>query len=87
VSGALAPCGDTAAFVRQAAALAGDLERVRRIGANARAAAGERGWERVVRELEDALAGAADQRSASLPFMNAVPLTRTTRPSFVNSTT
>jgi len=86
VSGALVPCGDTDLFVKQAVALAGDLSRVRRMGSKARQEAEARGWERVVTELEETLAAAADQRSASLPFMSVVPLTRTTRPSLVNST-
>src|SRR5258708_17535040 len=86
-SGALVPCGDTRAFVAQAAALVGDLERVRRLGEGARREAEGRGWPRVVAELEEVLSAAADQRSASLAFLSKVPLTGTTPPAFVSSTT
>jgi glycosyltransferase involved in cell wall biosynthesis len=61
-SGLLAPYGDSASFVAHAAALAVDLERARSLGIRARAASAERGWERVVEQLESVLAAAADVR-------------------------
>jgi glycosyltransferase involved in cell wall biosynthesis len=64
VSGALAACGDAGSFVQRAAALAADPARARRLGERARAAAAERGWERVVHQLEAALAAAADAGGA-----------------------
>lgn len=58
-TGVLVPFGDQAAFTRQSAALAADCARVRRLGRAARADALERGWDRVVGELEAVLRAAA----------------------------
>lgn len=54
-SGLLAPFGDAAAFTTQAAALAADSARIRRLGENARREALGRGWDRVGAELETIL--------------------------------
>jgi glycosyltransferase involved in cell wall biosynthesis len=59
VSGMLAPRGDSAAFVAQAAALATDPDRARRLGESARREALARDWDRVAAELEVVLAAAA----------------------------
>ena len=67
-SGLLVPFGDVASFTAHVAALAADPERVRRLGGNARRAALERGWDRVVAELEAVLAAAAGQA-----MMNELP--------------
>ncbi|HEV3011495.1 MAG TPA: glycosyltransferase family 1 protein [Burkholderiales bacterium] len=59
-SGLLVPFHDEASFVDQAAALAADAARARRLGQAARVAAEGRGWDHVVRELESVLFAAAD---------------------------
>ena len=59
VSGVLAPCSESDAFVAQAAALASDPARARRLGERARREASGRGWDRVAAELEAVLSAAA----------------------------
>jgi glycosyltransferase involved in cell wall biosynthesis len=66
VSGVLAPCGDSAAFVAHAAALASDPTRARRLGESARCEALARGWDRVAAELEAVLAAAAQVGAAQV---------------------
>jgi glycosyltransferase involved in cell wall biosynthesis len=63
-SGLLVPCGDTASFVAHAAALAADLPRAQALGARGRLTAVQRAWDAVVRELEAALAAAAEAHGA-----------------------
>ena len=52
--------GNESEFVAQAAALAGDPERIRSLGARARTRAAGFGWDRVVGDLETVLLAAAD---------------------------
>lgn len=59
VNGMLAPRGDSTAFVAQAAALAKDPPRARRLGEGARREALTRSWDRVAAKLEAALSAAA----------------------------
>lgn len=54
-TGALAPFGDETAFVQRAAELAGDLDRVRGIGRNARLVAEGITWERIARDFQGVL--------------------------------
>jgi glycosyltransferase involved in cell wall biosynthesis len=65
-SGVLAACADDAGFSSQAAALAGDLARARRLGENARKEALARGWDRVAAELAAVLAAAAQTGAAQV---------------------
>ena len=60
----LAPRGDSTAFVAQAAALAKDPPRARRLGEGARREALTRSWDRVAAKLEAALSAAAQMGAA-----------------------
>jgi glycosyltransferase involved in cell wall biosynthesis len=71
VSGLVAGFGDAQAFTRLAVGLAGDRERVRRLGGAARAAAERVDWRWIVTAFEDALlelssSDAAGEAHASL---------------------
>lgn len=70
-SGLLAAFGDAQEFTRLAAAIAGDREEAKRLGANARAVAEKLDWSWVVSEFEAALlelaAGSCGHEPASLP--------------------
>ena len=65
-SGLLVPFGNDEDFVKQAASLAMDAARVRRLGEAARVEAAGRGWDCVVRELEAVLYAAGDASRAAL---------------------
>ena len=70
-SGLIARFDDAEEFVRLAAGLAGDRERIRRLGAAARAAAEKVDWTWIVADFENALLelsaqGTADELGASL---------------------
>ncbi|MGE4178712.1 MAG: glycosyltransferase family 4 protein [Limisphaerales bacterium] len=52
-NGWVATKGDETAFLRLASEAAGDLDRIRRLGAAAREDARPRGWDSIVRQLED----------------------------------
>jgi glycosyltransferase involved in cell wall biosynthesis len=66
-SGLLAPCGDQAAFVRQAVALAADPVAARGLGLVARDTALGLGWERIVARIESVFVGATLQRHGAMP--------------------
>ena len=65
-SGLLVPFGNDEDFVGQAASLAMDAARVRRLGEAARIEAAGRGWDCVVRELEAVLFAASGSGRAAL---------------------
>ncbi|MFM2056756.1 MAG: hypothetical protein RLY71_1141 [Pseudomonadota bacterium] len=71
-NGVVVPCGDTAAFVQAALALAADPARRRRIGERACASAAQLDWDSIVERFEDVLTsvihlGAATQQRFMLP--------------------
>jgi glycosyltransferase involved in cell wall biosynthesis len=72
VSGLLVPLQGTD-FAAQAAALALEPERARRLGEHARREALARRWERVAAELEAVLAAAAVHASAKEPLAMRTP--------------
>jgi glycosyltransferase involved in cell wall biosynthesis len=71
INGLLVPFGGATSFVAQTAALAADSDRIRALGAGARARASEFGWKRVVEDLETVLMSAAD--AAPMPAYRRVP--------------
>ncbi len=71
VSGLLAGYGDAESFVSQAAALAADPARVRRLGGRARIESTGRGWELVVQQLETVLLAVADAGAASAAYASS----------------
>ena len=65
-TGMLVPPGDRIGFIEQAAALARDLPRARGLGRNARAAAEQLGWDRVIAEFESVLRDTVGAQAAVL---------------------
>jgi glycosyltransferase involved in cell wall biosynthesis len=84
-SGMLAPCGDSAAFVAQAAALATDPARARRLGQGARREALARGWDRVAAELEAVLSAAAQVGTGQAMANEAATITAPSAPPAITS--
>jgi hypothetical protein len=76
-NGMLAPCDDRDAFVAASVAVAGDPERRRRFGEQARLASASIGWDSVVARFEQVLstvAGGGEIDAAPARFARGVPI-------------